>query len=71
MNKKLRKWLETVEICSRPGSGMYRGIQCDVVPSSPALKLERAGFIERFMPHNPVHKDRWIITEEGRAALRA
>lgn len=68
MNKKQRKWLDTIKICS-DGGGMYAGLQQDMVPTKAANVLYRAGFIEPVIPHNPVHKERWAITAAGRAAL--
>ena len=70
MNKQQRNWLKTIEMCSGPSSSMYPGLQTDAVPSNPARHLESDGYIERYVPHNPVHKDRWVITDTGRAALR-
>lgn len=68
MNKQQRHWLKTIEMCSATG-GMYPGVQQDVVPNNPAKHLHRDGYIEGFIPHNPVHKERWVITAAGRAAL--
>ena len=59
------KWLD---LCAG-SSGMYPGIQCDVVPSSVSRRLNSDGLIELFMPHNGAHKDRWKLTPAGRAAL--
>jgi len=69
MRAKDRKWLEHIETSSRIGSGMYPGTPCDFVPNGPANRLYRLGYISTFLPHNPVHKERWIISDEGRAAL--
>ena len=66
---KDRAWLEKIKICSSRGSGMYPGLQCDLVPSAPAYRLYRLGYILTFIPHNHAHKERWIISDEGRAAL--
>jgi len=69
MNKQQRRWLKTISDCSS-GGGMYPGVHADFVPNNPARHLERDGYIELYMPHNPVHKDRWVVTEKGREALR-
>lgn len=66
MKKKDRKWLELIGMSN---SVMYPGIQCDTIPTSPADRLRKAGFIDLYMPHNGAHKDRWMITAEGRAEL--
>ena len=69
LSKKQRKWLEHIEMSSRASSGMYRGAHTDFVPFKIASQLERSGLISLETPHNPVHKDRWVITFEGRQAL--
>jgi hypothetical protein len=65
MNNKDRKWLL---LCDGQ-AGMYPGIQQDVVPRSTASRLVHEGLIRAYMPHNGVHKDRWVITDAGRSAL--
>lgn len=68
MRAKDRKWLEQIEMLCRPGvGGMYNGMTVDRLPQSVALRL--GAFIRSEFPHNPVHKERWIITDEGRKAL--
>jgi hypothetical protein len=44
---------------------MYRGAPCDFVPFKAASVLEKHGFVTLEIPHNPVHKERWVITHEG------
>lgn len=68
MRAKDRRWLERIRL-STDGSGMYPGTPCDLVPNGPARRLYALGFLETFSPHNPVHKERWIISSAGRAAL--
>jgi hypothetical protein len=65
MKTKDRKWLL---LCDGQ-SGMYPGIQQDVVPNSVASRLHRDGLIRAYIPHNGAHKDRWVITDAGRVAL--
>lgn len=67
LRNKDRKWLEIASF----STGMYPDIQCDIIPSGPTDRLRKAGLIELYMPHNGAHKDRWTITQEGRAALGA
>jgi hypothetical protein len=69
LSKKQRKWLEHIDLASKASSGMYRGERCDFVPFKAASVLEKHGFVSLEIPHNPVHKERWVITDEGRAAL--
>ena len=49
---------------------IHPGLQQDFISSKVSEFLHRAGMIESFIPHNPVHKERWVITTSGRAALR-
>lgn len=52
-----------------PGSGLYPGIQWDFAPRR-FTKLSNLGLVERYTPHNPVHKERAVITQAGREALK-
>lgn len=70
LRKKDAKWLDHIRSASSPGSGMYVGLQCDLVPDGASDRLYRAGYILTESPHNPVHKDRFVITPAGRAALQ-
>jgi len=65
MKNKDRKWLL---LCDGQ-SGMYPGIQQDVVPKSVARRFVHDGLIRAYLPHNGAHKDRWVITDAGRSAL--
>jgi hypothetical protein len=67
MRKQDKKWLTEIRDRTDRHGGMYPGLQMDLVPQSVALRLAR--FIEPYSPHNPVHKDRWVITSQGRDAL--
>lgn len=67
MRKADKNWLSTIRLCS-DGGGMYPGLRVEMLPNAPAKRLREFGYIELFIPHNPVHKDRWIITPEGRTA---
>ncbi|MGB6080285.1 MAG: hypothetical protein WBF99_12575 [Xanthobacteraceae bacterium] len=71
MREKDRKWLERVRLYSDGTSGLYRGIECDRLPLSATKRLYALGYIVSMVPHNPVHKERWAISLEGRAALSA
>ena len=64
------KWLESIRSAS-DGGGMYPGTPCDLVPDGPARRLYSMGLIQTFIPHNSIHKERWEISNEGRAALAA
>jgi hypothetical protein len=50
--------------------GMYPGVQWDLNPKA-FKRLQALGYVRLFVPHNHVHKDRAVITEEGRVALAA
>ncbi len=50
-------------------SGMYLGLHIDAAPAQ-IRKLAARGFVEIYQPHNPVHKERAIITDAGRLALK-
>lgn len=69
MRKKDRQWLERIRLESDSLGGMYAGMRADHLPSGPANRLYKGGYIVREIPHNPVHKDRWLITYQGRKAL--
>jgi hypothetical protein len=60
-----RKWLG---LC-KGQCGLYPGIHSDRIPSAPANRLYNSGFIRIYAPRNPDHKDRWVITATGEAAL--
>jgi hypothetical protein len=63
MRKRDEKWLLLVSA--------ENGQRHDFVPRSVARRLERDGYIYLHTPHNPVHVDRYFITEAGREALAA
>lgn len=69
LSPKARKWLDLIAVSSRPSGSMYRGQIVDLVPPKFARAFERSGWVDREIPHNPVHKERFVITEAGRAAL--
>lgn len=69
MREKDRRWLERVRVYSDGTSSMYRGIECDRLPLSTTHRLYALGYIVSMVPHNTVHKERWVISVEGRAAL--
>lgn len=68
MRIKDRKWLTEIQQLTDHSGGMYPGMHYDLLPPTVAQRL--GGFIETYIPHNPIHKDRFIITEKGRAALQ-
>lgn len=69
MRKQDRRWLERVAMESNASGPMYAGMRADFLPSGPSGRLRKAGLIRSESPHNPVHKDRWVITDAGRMAL--
>lgn len=68
LGKKARKTLEHIKLCSN-GGGMYPGVRTEDVSFKVGSRLHREGLIRYFIPHNPVHKERWIITDAGLDAL--
>ena len=50
--------------------GQYPGCHWDDAPKK-FRKLEEMGLVRLWMPHNPSHKDRAVITPAGKAALAA
>jgi hypothetical protein len=62
------KWLR--EIGARRG-GMYPGQRYDLIPDSVRLRLERQRLVEVYVPHNPAHKDRLVLTYAGESFLAA
>jgi len=68
LSEKARKWLEHIRLSSE-GGGMYPGTRQEDVPRKVSKRLYGAGLISPFTPHNPAHKERWIITLSGRGAL--
>lgn len=69
-DKQINRLLEIQRYTDSPGVGMYPGIRQDLVPGKVTESLRKLGLIDHFVPHNPVHKDRWVITPAGRAALK-
>lgn len=71
LRKNDRKWLESIRLATDSHVGMYPGCRVDHVPDSVAhrLRTRRGVLIEKFFPHNPVHKRRWTITRKGRRVL--
>jgi hypothetical protein len=68
LRKQDRKWLDHIRRMT-DASGMYPGDRCDLCPPAPLGRLYRRGLVTIFFPHNGAHKERWVITPEGRAAL--
>lgn len=68
LSDKLRRTLREVRDCTDNPPGMYPGLTFDMSPAQ-LRKLRKLGLVEWFTPHNPVHKDRAVITRAGRAAL--
>lgn len=64
------KALQLIELCSDSPSG-YPGLQVDMISSKFRRRFERNDWVSLFTPHNPVHKERLVITPAGRAALQA
>lgn len=69
LSAKHRKWLDLIKVSSGGMSSRYPGIHVDKIPPKAMRLFERLGYVEIFIPHNPVHKDRVIITYRGEEAL--
>lgn len=71
IRKKDREWLDQVREWTDHPPGMYRGMRVDHLPDSVAYRLRtrRRHLIRLFVPENPAHKDRWVITRAGRKLL--
>lgn len=67
MRVKDKKWLEQIKVLTDAHGGMYPGMTQDRLPHTVARRLGCC--IESYIPHNPIHKERWVITNEGRKAL--
>lgn len=67
MRKQDRKWLEQVRLLTDSSGGMYPGMPVDRLPPSVTRRL--GPYLESYSPHNPIHKERWTITQAGRDAL--
>lgn len=66
IGKKRLRWLEAA---ARENHGsMYPGVHADAAPGV-FRDLVKLGWVKTYLPHNPAHKDRYVITESGRAAL--
>jgi hypothetical protein len=78
IGKKLIKTLKQLVIMGQDdgpltpatGQSMYAGMPWDMACAQYA-KLEKRGFVERRSPHNPIHKDRAVITQAGLDFLRS
>lgn len=69
MTEQQRKWLDLVRLASNASRGSP-GEREDLVPSKVARWMERSGYVDRVIPHNPVHKERFVITDAGLDALK-
>jgi hypothetical protein len=68
LGNKLVKRLRMITEFTKRYGGMYPGVHWDEAVGQHA-KLERHGLITRYLPHNPVHKDRAVVTDYGREYL--
>lgn len=68
IRKKDMRWLL---IIGRSYTPMYDGLRDDFLPSGPAMRLYKQGFIRRDFPDNSVHRCRWVLTDRGVAAFAA
>lgn len=66
--KKAQKTLEHIGLMSGV-AGMYPGVRTEDVSRKVGYRLYQEGLIRLFIPHNPAHKERWVITEAGRNAM--
>lgn len=55
---------------STDGFTLYPGLQKHLISSKVGASLWRAGLVDNFIPYNPVHKERWVITPAGRRVLQ-
>jgi len=62
------KWLEMSAFGA--GSGMYPGDRWENAPRR-FTSLQKRGLVSLYIPHNPAHKERAVITDKGRALLLA
>lgn len=69
IHPKLHKRLEGLLLYCNGSTGMYPGDHWDSA-SKQYSQLERMGLVETFVPWNPVHKTRAVITDAGRAYLK-
>lgn len=67
IRKKDLKWLQHIGMSC---TTMYDGLRVDFLPSGPAHRLYSKGLIRTEIPHNPVHKERWVLTERGQEVLQ-
>ena len=70
MKAKDRKWLQRIADATTSHASMYRGERYDFVPEAPRMRLLADAFIQYESPHNPVHKDRLVVTNAGLAELQ-
>lgn len=66
IGKKRLRWLR--EASYENNGGLYPGARADLAPGV-FRDLEKLGWVRLYTPHNPAHKDRYVITEAGREAL--
>lgn len=69
IGKKALRALERIQTATDSLASMYPGEPNKFVSWKIASGLRKRGYIQTFIPHNPVHHERWVITERGRAAL--
>lgn len=62
MTEQQRKWLDLVRM-SKDGQ------REDLIPPKVARWMERSGYVDRRIPTNPSHYERFVITSAGIAAL--
>jgi len=70
IGKKSHGLLERIAKASERSAGAYPGVSTKLVSTKRANALHREGLITTFIPHNPVHDERWVITREGIDALK-
>ena len=68
MTGELEKYISAIRKASYRAGG-YPGVPQDLVPVGIADTLKRLNVIEDFVPFNPSHKSRWVITDAYRATL--
>lgn len=65
-----RKLVTALKLAGGAGAHGYPGCEYCWSPKK-YNTLEKMGLVKLWQPHNPVHKERMILTHEGQEALNA
>ena len=69
IGKKSQGLLKRIAKASQQHASIYPGVPVKLVSHKRASALWRDGLITTFIPHNPAHDERWVVTEEGLEAI--